>query len=466
MEEKTITLHDYEQLDEANMNILLKINDAIKDKTASNVLVINNENESNNKKEILQYFNGKWMISGCVGFLEYRTEQDDVTIIIKSRFDKNKRNDFSNYMIEKALCYSTNIFTDMHPNANKEYLLRKMLAIVFFQQITVACKKGIYRQYRTYEKNDSHPKGKIDIARHIKLNPLFNGNIAYSYREYTVDNDVNRLILTALDVLQGEDVSFVRMLMKQYDTVNRYFREIENILTPASRQECIGLLNRTSKKIHHSIYKDWEKVRQTAVLIIKRFGMSASAQGKKNVFGILFDMPRLWEKYIEKILNTNENLNKILAQEEKGIFYRNDNKFNTTTARPDFLISDSNNRFIVLDAKYKNAWSEFLQTKNWSDGKSVLRNDYFQVISYMYIFKCKIGGIICPCPCPDKESEAKALEFYLTDERKEKLIIFPIYILAGESYQKFKKLMEQKENSFSKAVEDCFEFYVNSKTDI
>ena len=77
-----------------------------------------------------------------------------------------------------------------------------ILAIIFAIQIARAYRKGIYRRYRTYENNDSKLKGRIDVARHIRLNPIFNGNIAYSSREYTADNDMNRMILTAYTSLQ------------------------------------------------------------------------------------------------------------------------------------------------------------------------------------------------------------------------------------------------------------------------
>ena len=72
-----------------------------------------------------------------------------------------------------------------------------------------AYRKGIYKQYCTFEGNDSKVRGKIDIARHIRLNPLFNGKIAYSYREYTINNNTNRLIpvsYTHLDVYKRQSV--------------------------------------------------------------------------------------------------------------------------------------------------------------------------------------------------------------------------------------------------------------------
>ena len=95
-----------------------------------------------------------------------------------------------------------NILQKVEPSVGRGEILDLILAIIFAMQIARAYRKGIYRRYRTYENNDSKLKGRIDVARHIRLNPIFNGNIAYSSREYTADNDMNRMILTAYTSLQ------------------------------------------------------------------------------------------------------------------------------------------------------------------------------------------------------------------------------------------------------------------------
>ena len=95
-----------------------------------------------------------------------------------------------------------NILQNMDPGVGSGDILEQLLAFVFAAQIERAYRKGLYRRYRTYECNDSKVKGKIDITRHIRLNPLNNGKIAYSYREYTADNDVNKMIFTAYTYLQ------------------------------------------------------------------------------------------------------------------------------------------------------------------------------------------------------------------------------------------------------------------------
>lgn len=101
-----------------------------------------------------------------------------------------------------------------------------ILAIIFAIQIARAYRKGIYRRYRTYENNDSKLKGRIDVARHIRLNPIFNGNIAYSSREYTADNDMNRMILTAYTSLQ-KDSRALCVNWKKYTPVKDFISQLK-----------------------------------------------------------------------------------------------------------------------------------------------------------------------------------------------------------------------------------------------
>ena len=108
-----------------------------------------------------------------------------------------------------------NILQNMDPGVGSGDILEQLLAFVFAAQIERAYRKGLYRRYRTYECNDSKVKGKIDITRHIRLNPLNNGKIAYSYREYTADNDVNKMIFTAYTYLQKRHPNIMKNLEKR-----------------------------------------------------------------------------------------------------------------------------------------------------------------------------------------------------------------------------------------------------------
>ena len=136
------------------------------------------------------------------------------------------------------LSYAINKNTNLLLNALKPYEdtrkelmeeYRDLEHVVLIQQIEKAYRKGIYKQYCTFEGNDSKVRGKIDIARHIRLNPLFNGKIAYSYREYTINNNTNRLILTAYTLMEKKYKGIMTQLVKNKTNVSVFIKNLKNV---------------------------------------------------------------------------------------------------------------------------------------------------------------------------------------------------------------------------------------------
>src|SRR5690554_6543804 len=106
----------------------------------------------------------------------------------------------------------------MNLSSTSEKTWDMLLMLIFVNQLELALNQGLYRQYQIKEYNDSKIKGRIDINRHIKLNPLQNGKIAYSTREYTVMNPINQLILLADHYLEKKyNESYKSILFQRRD---------------------------------------------------------------------------------------------------------------------------------------------------------------------------------------------------------------------------------------------------------
>ena len=140
---------------------------------------------------------------------------EEVTINISSRFDYGKEQHFLNYIFSSMTKFGWKIFEDLTPSASSHVDFDILLVMVFLNMLEEAAKLGSYRKYNTFEYNDSKFKGKLDINRHIKLNLLQNGKIAYSTREYTVDNSINHLILLANDLLEKKHPGIYRNLLNK-----------------------------------------------------------------------------------------------------------------------------------------------------------------------------------------------------------------------------------------------------------
>lgn len=360
---------------------------------------------------------------------------------LHSRFDPGETYNFTNYILSKALQLNSRVFPDMEIGRDRDKMMQLLLAIVFINQIRVAFKSGIYRCYRNYENNDSRVRGRIQVERHIKLNPIFNGNIAYTYREYTADNDINRIILTAYETLCKGNRAFMRSLMNSPGSrsAKDFFTQLSNITTPASRQEIQHLLRGNKKKIHHSVYRNWEAVRKTAIQILHHAGIKTQESGASTVSGVLIDMPKIWEKYLERVLQEH-GIPGFTCQKEEDIL---DGK---RTLKPDFLNKDEK---IVLDAKYTNSWSNAVLGKEKWD-----RDGTFQVLSYMYVFGCDTGGILCPVLNTDKAIDQDPHIIHKTFLANKGMAIIPLVIPQCEDYKVFVRDMKQAEKTLADSVKN------------
>ena len=427
----------------------------------SDILVLD-ENDCAAKepfKIVTQGNKGEYWTQQYIGLLQITSDGTKEEVFIRSRFDVNESCEFSKYMLNKALGLKANILQKVEPSVGRGEILDLILAIIFAIQIARAYRKGIYRRYRTYENNDSKLKGRIDVARHIRLNPIFNGNIAYSSREYTADNDMNRMILTAYTSLQKRQPGRMRELEKKYAPVKDFISQLKNIMQPASRQEARKLVQKERKKITHAVYSDWESVRKTAILILKYMGIAPEDDGT-NVNGILINMNYIWERYLVQIVKEKiENKYQIEGKKSFGIFFPNDQSNESPRElklqpgelklQPDLVISDKDEPLLIIDAKYKNEWENVASDKL---GKPD-REDCFQIMSYMYRAKCKFGGIFCPQTKVRDESDNGKMslkEYFIFEKRDEKAIVtlFSLQINGVQgSSKEFAEEMKKREDA-------------------
>ena len=459
-----ITLKDYSELPnnlQSDSDEAEKLRNCLLNLSADQVLSIPEMTETEKDSfRILTNFNGKYWTQNYIGLLQI----EEKNVFIGSRFD-DESFFFTQYILDRALGMNINILQNMDPGVGSGDILEQLLAFVFAAQIERAYRKGLYRRYRTYECNDSKVKGKIDITRHIRLNPLNNGKIAYSYRAYTADNDVNKMIFTAYTYLQKRHPNIMKNLEKKRKTVGECITQFRNIMQPASRQEAQKLVQRERRKITHSIYHDWEEVRKTAILILRHMGIFVrDAQAEKTIHGVLINMNWVWEQYLQSILE-DEIKGKgytFQPQDEKNIFIRNKNPLHTL--KPDLCIYKDEKSALILDAKYKNAWSDAVQNKNGNFDERV-REDYFQILAYMYGFRCNKAGIFCPCSASNSShSEHEYYEYTITKDReKEKFYLLPLYIPHSQesknnSFKSFKEVMEKtNEPKFKEQVKNILE---------
>lgn len=297
----------------------------------------------------------------------------DTALKIYSRFDRDGNDFFMHYMLGKV--FSINLF-DLPHNTDAEDIF-DFVIFLFPYFLRRALSQGLYRQYITYHRNDTHVRGSIDIVRHIRKNIPFTGFISYNSREYTEDNDMTELI--------RHTVEFIRMkpygnsILMQDEETKGYVADIVRATPEYDPHNRGKIISRNLRPKMHPYYFEYEPLRHLCIQILQQEEIKYGEQDEK-VYGILFDGAWLWETYLNTLF---EGMN----------LHHPDNK--TGHGRLYLFSPDAAPRYpdfwgdgIVLDAKYKGY-----------DGKPVTqvgREDLAQVISYMYILQARLGGFLVP----------------------------------------------------------------------
>lgn len=300
----------------------------------------------------------------------------DTQLRIASRFDKESSGDyFLLYMLEKV--FAINLF-DLKFGHNPEAVF-DFLIYLFPYYLNRAMRQGLYKEYQTHHFNDSHVRGTIDVARHIKENYPFHGTLAYSVREHAFDNDLTELIRHTIEYIYSRPAGNV-ILQRDRETADNVSSIVQ--ATPAYTRNSRGsIINKNSRPKVHPYYSEYAPLQQLCLQILRgesiRYGSDSN-----QIYGLLFDGAWLWEEYLATLLKPMgyrhpEN------KRSKGAIKLFDSG---GTRYPDFYNPELQ---IVLDAKYK-------RSDNKSSVSQLDRDDVHQVVTYMHVLKYNTGGFLLP----------------------------------------------------------------------
>ncbi len=328
---------------------------------------INDAEDLTKDQMILQSFNDMYVSGNVMGVLGVGDER----IVIESRFSKGENDYFFQYLLERVLDFPN--FINLETNANQDDKIFNLLLFLFPRYLKKAMRKGLFKTYIRNQYNDGNVRGPIDVARHIKKNTPFVGNIAYSQREYSHDNYLIELVRHTIEFVKSKPCGSLLL--------NSVKEEVMQVIqsTPSYKAgERRKIIDANRKNVvRHAYYHEYRALQQLCILILRN-EQHQYGNGTRKVYGILFDGAWLWEEYVNTLIGE--------------FFYHPKNKAGDGAQRlfagnigliyPDFISKDVTAR-IIADAKYK-------------PSDNIGNKDYFQVLAYMFRFDAKKGYYLYP----------------------------------------------------------------------
>lgn len=315
---------------------------------------------------ILQSVNDNYVSGNVMGFLGCGNER----LIIESRFSGDS-DYFFQYLLEKVMAFPN--LVDLETDADQDNRIFNFLLFLFPHYLKAAMRKGLYKEYISRRYNDGNVKGTIDIARQIRLNTPFTGNVAYTQREFSYDNALMELVRHTIEFIKHKPYGN-KILAKAKEEVNLVI-DVTAKYEPYSRTKIIEQNKRNM--VHHAYYREYLSLQRLCILILQRQKHQVGT-GSKQIYGILVDGAWLWEEYLYLLIGEKfyHPMNKggkgaqRLFEGNNGLIY------------PDFISKNNTNR-LIADAKYK-------------PNENIGNRDYLQVLAYMFRFDAKVGYYLYP----------------------------------------------------------------------
>src|ERR1039458_10081644 len=107
----------------------------------------------------------------CVGVVRLRNKEsgEAVQIEIGSRFDEGRKQFFLTYLLSKVFGGSIVDLVDL----GRDSLWDMLLAFLFHRRLREASAVGLFKQYQTFDHNDTRVRGRIDVDEHLRRNIPF-----------------------------------------------------------------------------------------------------------------------------------------------------------------------------------------------------------------------------------------------------------------------------------------------------
>ena len=297
--------------------------------------------------------------------IEILPKADRKTHTVKADFT-NWRNALLNML---AICRNIKVDSVSEASLNKRYYsLLELYFDLFLDEVMILLRKGLIKKYHNYSSNTTALKGRIIFSKQIQLNLIHQERIFTSHQVYDYEHNINQILLRALNILSN--IVTNDNIRDRLARVKLDFPEIKEI--EISNAHFVNI-----KESRNTV--PYNEALKIAKMIILNYSPDIK-NGQENMLALLFDMNKLWEDYVYRMLLRNDDPTIKINFQNAQMFWEN------KTIRPDLVISKTispdkienyiiDTKWKIVDAKHPaddDLKQMFAYNIYWDAGKSIL----------------------------------------------------------------------------------------------
>lgn len=217
----------------------------------------------------------------------------------------------------------------------------------FINEVEYLYHNGLIKKYRKTEGNRTALKGRIIFSKNIQKNLIHKERFYVGHTTYDTEHILHIILYKALNILRTINTNHT--LSSRIGALLLLFPEMPDKKINLKDFERI-IFNRKSIVYKHAV--------GIAKLIILNYHPDIK-HGRNDVLALMFDMNRLWEKFVymslRRELGKQDKLKNVsVIAQNTADFWKASKSTNYRTVRADIVMKENNKNTVVLDTKWKN----------------------------------------------------------------------------------------------------------------
>jgi 5-methylcytosine-specific restriction enzyme subunit McrC len=285
---------------------------------------------------------------------------------------------------------------------------------MYLNEVESLVKRGLIKKYRRVQINQLALRGKLLFSQNIQKNLVHKERFYCEHQIYDKEHLLHLILLKGLKVLD----SLISNHLK--DKLNRLlfeFNDYNEININVTHFDKISL-NRKSLS--------YQKAIDIAKMIILNYSPNLNS-GNDNMLTLLFDMNKLWEEYIYRILHKHKPNGYSVNFQNKTNFWEH------KTIRPDIVITSDIKEIFVIDTKWKIV-----------DSRSPSDDDLKQMFTYNLHWEAEKSMLLYP----KVNQEDSKFGVYHFDGLKKKCKLGFVSVLENNSLRSSERTADEIYNKF------------------
>lgn len=241
----------------------------------------------------------------------------------------------------------------------------ELMAAILSKGVAIQIKRGLRKDYIPQTEELSCPRGKIDITHSIKAQTTLRKKLVCTFDEFSINNQMNRIIKSTMVLLINADISKKRK------------KEIKKLLVYLSDVDVIDLHSVNWNMQYNRNNQSYRMLISICYLVVKGL-LQTNSDGSTKLMDFLDEqrMCRLYEKFILEYYR--KEFPQITANASQ-IPWQLDDDYNIMlpTMQTDIMLTYKD-KVLIIDAKY---YSHIMQHQFGAN--SIHSGNLYQIFTYV-----------------------------------------------------------------------------------